>query len=138
MNNQPNPTTGGVGGAPNNSNLELQQLILSREKLRELATSISPELRLDTEVEDLLLSIVDDFVDNAAKGASDLARLRKSAALEVKDLQLHLERNYNLIVPVGQQPHLEEISSATFNPPLEEHKARLEAIAKAKMENETK
>lgn len=43
--------------------------------------------------------MADEFVDNVVVAACKLARLRDSSTLEVKDIQLILERNYNIRIP---------------------------------------
>ena len=46
-----------------------------------------------------LLQVADDFVDQVVVSACKLAKLRNSSTLELRDLQLILERNYNIRVP---------------------------------------
>ena len=46
-----------------------------------------------------LLDVADEFVDNVIIAACRLAKLRQSATLELRDIQLILERNYNIRVP---------------------------------------
>lgn len=43
--------------------------------------------------------MAEEFVDNVTTFACNLAQHRKSDSLEVKDLQLHLERNWNIRIP---------------------------------------
>ena len=43
--------------------------------------------------------MADEFVDNVIAAACKLAKLRQSATLELRDIQLILERNYNIRVP---------------------------------------
>ena len=49
--------------------------------------------------EQTLLQVADDFVDQVIVAACRLAKLRQSSTLELRDLQLILERNYNIRVP---------------------------------------
>ena len=46
-----------------------------------------------------LLDVADEFVDNILTAACRLAKARSSPALELRDIQLILERNYNIRVP---------------------------------------
>uniref|UniRef100_H2RUH7 Transcription initiation factor TFIID subunit 12 n=1 Tax=Takifugu rubripes TaxID=31033 RepID=H2RUH7_TAKRU len=48
---------------------------------------------------DMLLQIADDFIESVVTAACQLARHRKSNTLEVKDVQLHLERQWNMWIP---------------------------------------
>lgn len=73
--------------------------IISRKKLQELVGQISAGEVLDNEVEDVMLEVVDDFIDSVMTFACSLAKHRGSNTLEVKDIQCHLERNWNIKIP---------------------------------------
>jgi transcription initiation factor TFIID subunit 12 len=79
--------------------LQEENEILSRRKLQELVSQISPHERLDADVEEVLLELVDDFIESVTTFACNLAKHRNSNTLEVKDLVCHLERNCNIRVP---------------------------------------
>lgn len=64
--------------------------ILTKPRLQELVREIDPTEQLDEEVEELLLQIADDFVENTVNAACLLAKHRKVAKVEVRDVQLHL------------------------------------------------
>jgi len=70
-----------------------------RRSIQDLVTSIDPNVRIEPEVEDLLLQIADEFIDSVTNFGCRLAKHRGGDALEVKDLQLHLERNHNIRIP---------------------------------------
>ncbi|GJJ06143.1 hypothetical protein Clacol_000332 [Clathrus columnatus] len=70
-----------------------------RKSIQELVSSIDPNVRVEPEVEDLLLDIADEFIDSVTNFSCRLARHRGGDTLEVRDLQLHLERNHNIRIP---------------------------------------
>lgn len=81
--------------------------VLSKKKLEELVRQVTGGTGgegeegegLTAEVEETLLQVADDFVDQVIVAACRLAKLRQSSTLELRDLQLILERNYNIRVP---------------------------------------
>ena len=46
-----------------------------------------------------LLQVADDFIDQVISSACKLAKLRQASQLDIRDLQIILERNYNIRVP---------------------------------------
>ena len=46
-----------------------------------------------------MLQLADEFVDNVVTAACKLAKLRGGTALEIRDIQLVLERQYNIRIP---------------------------------------
>jgi len=70
-----------------------------RRSIQDLALSMDPNIKIEPEVEDLLLDIADEFIDSVTNFSCRLAKHRGGDALEVKDLQLHLERNHNIRIP---------------------------------------
>ncbi|RHZ70542.1 hypothetical protein CDV55_107181 [Aspergillus turcosus] len=51
---------------------------------------------LTPDAEEFILQMADDFVDDVVTAACRLAKLRPSSTLEIRDIQLVLERNYNM------------------------------------------
>ncbi|KAL5118421.1 hypothetical protein ACEQ8H_003597 [Pleosporales sp. CAS-2024a] len=75
--------------------------VLSKRKLDELVRQVTggSEEALTSEVEEAVLQLADDFVDNVISSACKLSKLRESSQLDIRDLQLILERNYNIRIP---------------------------------------
>ncbi|PWW78258.1 hypothetical protein C7212DRAFT_200463 [Tuber magnatum] len=73
--------------------------LLSKRKLEELVKQIDPEERLDPDVEEAVLELVDEFIDSIATSACKMAKLRGSDTLDLKDVQIILERNWNIRIP---------------------------------------
>ncbi|KAI9723640.1 MAG: hypothetical protein M1812_000940 [Candelaria pacifica] len=79
--------------------------VLSKKKLDELVRQVTGGGEglggegLSAEVEEAVLQVADDFVDEVITSACRLAKLRQSSTLEIRDIQLVLERNYNIRVP---------------------------------------
>ncbi|EIN11396.1 hypothetical protein PUNSTDRAFT_131560 [Punctularia strigosozonata HHB-11173 SS5] len=70
-----------------------------RRSIQDLVSSIDPNVRIEPDVEDLLLDIADEFIDSVTNFGCRLAKHRGGDTLEVRDLQLHLERNHNIRIP---------------------------------------
>jgi len=70
-----------------------------RRSIQDLVSSIDPSVKIESEVEDLLLDIADEFIDSVTNFGCRLAKHRGADSLEVRDLQLHLERNHNIRIP---------------------------------------
>ncbi|KAI4245760.1 MAG: hypothetical protein L6R40_002288 [Gallowayella cf. fulva] len=79
--------------------------VLGRKKLEELVRQVTGGVdgeegeTLTAAAEETLLDVADDFVDQVVTAACKLAKLRSSQALELRDIQLVLERNYNIRIP---------------------------------------
>ncbi|KAF4620203.1 hypothetical protein G7Y89_g14617 [Cudoniella acicularis] len=78
--------------------------VLSRKKLDELVKQVtggghgdSPSLT--PEVEESMLTVADTFVDQVLHAACKIAKERGSKQLEIRDIQLTLERGYNIRIP---------------------------------------
>ncbi|ATY66818.1 transcription initiation factor TFIID subunit 12 [Cordyceps militaris] len=80
--------------------------VLSKKKLDELVRQVcgapgegSDQNLLTPEVEESVLNMADSFVDNVLHSACRNAKERGSKVLEIRDIQLVLERTYNIRVP---------------------------------------
>lgn len=74
--------------------------IITVTRINDLVREIDSTVQLDEEVEDTLLQMTDDFVDQVMNGAVMLAKHRHSTnSIEVKDVELYLERAFNMWIP---------------------------------------
>lgn len=103
--------------------------VITRKKLQELVGQISAGEVLDQEVEEVLLEVVDDFIDSVTTFACSLAKHRNSNTLEVRDLMAHLERNWNIKIPGYGNVE----TARPFKRPLgtDGHKTRLALVKKS-------
>uniref|UniRef100_A0A1B6D8L7 Transcription initiation factor TFIID subunit 12 n=1 Tax=Clastoptera arizonana TaxID=38151 RepID=A0A1B6D8L7_9HEMI len=115
-----------------NSQIKLHQdtavQVLTKSRLQELVREVDPTEQLDEEVEDILLQLADDFVETTVNSACLLAKHRKASTIEVKDVQLHLERNWNMWIPGFGTDELRPYKRSSVT---EAHKQRLALIRKA-------
>ncbi|KAJ1311307.1 hypothetical protein OPQ81_009803 [Rhizoctonia solani] len=70
-----------------------------RRSLKDLVYGFESDVRVDPDAEQFLLQAADDFIESVTQFACRVAKHRGSDTLEVKDLQLHLEKNYDLHIP---------------------------------------
>jgi transcription initiation factor TFIID subunit 12 len=74
--------------------------------------------------------MADEFVDNVITAACKLAKLRDSSTLDVRDIQLILERNYNIRIPGYASDELRAIRKFA---PASGWTAKMNAIQAAKV-----
>jgi transcription initiation factor TFIID subunit TAF12 len=103
--------------------------LLSKRKLQDLVKSIDPDERLEPDVEELLMEVADEFIDSVLQQSCKIARHRRGQMLEVRDVQLHLERNWNIRIP-GYAA--EDVKTVKKYNPTASHTARLAAVNQAK------
>ena len=72
---------------------------ISREKLEDVLKEVAPKEKFDDDVKTALLHLADDFVEEVARNAQRLAKLRNSDVVDEKDVALHLEREWDIVVP---------------------------------------
>ncbi|KAF3482373.1 transcription initiation factor TFIID subunit 12 [Arthroderma uncinatum] len=78
------------------------QRVLSKKKLDDLIRQVTgggEGEKLTPDAEEFVLQMADDFVDDVITAACRLAKLRPSSTLDIRDIQLVLERNYNMRIP---------------------------------------
>ncbi len=101
--------------------------LLPPEKLAELLQEVAPGEKLDLDVEEFMQEHAEQFVDSVTEFACRLAKHRKSRTLDARDVQLHLEKNWDIRVPgYGDDPR-----PARRAAPTPVHSARLQAIARS-------
>lgn len=102
--------------------------LLSRPRLQELVREVDPTVQLDEEVEEMLLQIADDFIDSTLNSSCALAKHRHAPTVELRDVQLHLERQYNMWIPGFGNDELRPYKRAVIT---EAHRQRMALIRKA-------
>jgi transcription initiation factor TFIID subunit 12 len=76
-----------------------------------------PRIPNDVAFFQLLLDIADEFIDSVTNFSCRLAKHRGGDTLEVRDLQLHLERNHNIRIPGFQSDETRlSMSQTTITP----------------------
>nr|CAG4638156.1 EOG090X0HZC [Chydorus sphaericus] len=135
---QNNATSSGVNSSSsisnqNSGNLSAQagnnadNQVLTRARLQDLVREVDPNEQLDEEVEELLLQIADDFIESTVNASCQLAKHRQALTLDVTDVQMHLERQWNMWIPGFGTDELRPYKRA---PVTEAHKQRMALIRK--------
>ncbi|KFM83097.1 Transcription initiation factor TFIID subunit 12, partial [Stegodyphus mimosarum] len=101
--------------------------VLNKQRLQDLVREVDPNVQPDEDVEDLLLQLAEEFIDDVVVTSCLLAKHRKSNILEVKDVQLSLEKNWNMCVPGFG---CEELRPYKKSATTEAHKQRMALIRK--------
>nr|XP_010910328.1 transcription initiation factor TFIID subunit 12 isoform X3 [Elaeis guineensis] len=120
--------SGNISLAVNTDDAESGNQILSKRSLRELVAQIDPSEKLDSEVEDVLVEVAEDFIESVTTFACSLAKHRKSSTLEAKDILLHVERNWNMTLPGFSGDEIKCYKKQFTN---DIHKERLAVIKKS-------
>ncbi|XP_063364344.1 transcription initiation factor TFIID subunit 12 [Cydia amplana] len=115
-----------IGTKVNTSGDQTTQL-LSRPRLQELVREVDPTVQLDEEVEEMLLQLADDFIDTSLNAACALAKHRHAPTVELRDVQLHLERQWNMWIPGFGNDEVRPYKRAAVT---EAHKQRMALIRK--------
>ncbi|XP_049886074.1 transcription initiation factor TFIID subunit 12-like [Pectinophora gossypiella] len=118
-----------IGSKPNASGFGEQPTppIMSRPRLQELVREVDPTVQLDEEVEEMLLHLADDFIDSTLNAACSLAKHRHASTVELKDVQLTLERQWNMWIPGFGNDDIRPYKRAAVT---EAHKQRMALIKK--------
>lgn len=120
---QTNKTMGDMNSIP-------PVVVLNKQRLQELINEIDPCEQLDEEAEEMILQMADDFIETLVTSSCQIAKHRGSKSLEVRDVQLVLEKNFNMNIPgfgntLTGLNRLKSHSSTT-----EAHKQRMALIRK--------
>lgn len=113
--------------------MQMADKVFNKRKIHELIKDLTPEDLdgiHDNDVDDLIGDLVEEFVDNVTKFACRLAKHRKSEHVETRDVQLHLERNWNIRVP-GYLP--DEVPVIKRPAPTKSYMSRIDSIAVTKL-----
>ncbi|KAK6514143.1 Transcription initiation factor TFIID subunit 12 [Arthrobotrys conoides] len=130
--------------------------LLSKRKLQELVRQIDPDESLDPEVEEVkthllsyfsrvllttrensqqsVLELTDDFVDTLLTYACRMAKHRGSDALDIRDVQMILERNWNIRIPGYSMDDIRTVRK--FNPTAS-YQQKLQALQAGKALNQS-
>jgi len=74
-------------------------------RIRELIKEIDPNYGIESDAEEQILQLADDFLDKTIASSIRLAQHRGSKTLEVRDLQIILAKNFGIVVPgLGMPP----------------------------------
>ena len=92
--------------------------------------ALSPPCAPQTDISQAVLALIDDFVDNVITSACRLAKIRPDSTLDIRDIQLILERNYNIRVP-GYS--LDEIRTVRKFQPAQGWTQKMNAVQAAKV-----
>lgn len=132
---QPSPLTlGAANKAAIVDTEEPSNRVVSKRSIQELVNQIDPSEKLDPEVEDILVDIAEDFVESITTFGCSLAKHRKSATLEAKDILLHLERNWNMNLPGFGGDEIKTYKKPTVT---DVHRERIAAIKKSIVASDT-
>ena len=72
---------------------------ISRDALEQMIKECAPGETFDEDVKTALLHLADDFVEEVATQSHRLAKLRNADVIDAKDVALHLEREWDIVVP---------------------------------------
>ncbi|XP_023939440.1 transcription initiation factor TFIID subunit 12 [Bicyclus anynana] len=116
-----------VGSKVNQGGGDQASQYLTRPRLQELVREVDPTVQLDEEVEETLLQLADDFIDTTLTAACTLAKHRHASNVELRDVQIYLERQWNMWIPGFGNDELRPYKRAAVT---EAHKARMALIRK--------
>ena len=69
------------------------------QRIQDLVSSLDPSYTIDSQAQEQLLQLADDFLDKVCKQSLRLATHRGSAIMEVQDVQLVLAKQWGIVIP---------------------------------------
>jgi len=115
-------------GASGSSTTGATASAVNKRKLNDLLRELDPLETMDDDAEEVLLQLADDFIENIISSSCQIAKNRKSTTLDVKDVHLHLDRNWNMWIPGFGNEDLRPYKKL---PSTDAHRQRLALIKKA-------
>eukprot|EP00808_Paulinella_micropora_P030869 g70857.t1 len=105
----------------------------SHRSMQDLLQMVSPTAELDPAVEHMLKEIAREFVDNVVTYSCKLAKHRDedTKTVELKDVLLHLEKNWNIQLP----GHSADVSKSFSTGGSDAHTSRLKLVKEAKAQD---
>ncbi|GFS75127.1 transcription initiation factor TFIID subunit 12 [Trichonephila clavipes] len=97
--------------------------VLNKQRLQDLVREVDPNVQTDEETDEL----AEDFIEDVVETSCSLAKHRKSNVLEIKDVQLALEKDWNMWIPGFGTEELRPYKKSFTT---EAHKQRLALIRK--------
>lgn len=103
-------------------------------KMQEFAETIDASLNVDWPVEDVLLNLTDEYVDLVSQTSSQLAKHRKSATIDRKDVQFAYESLFGRALPgfSSDAIRLDQARSSKRAPMSQQRAAKLKLVNDAK------
>lgn len=69
------------------------------QRIQDLVSNLDPSYTIDSQAQEQLLQLADDFLDKVCKQSLRLATHRGSAVMEVQDVQLVLAKQWGIVIP---------------------------------------
>ena len=69
------------------------------QRIQDLVSSLDPSYTIDSQAQEQLLQLTDDFLDKVCKQSLRLATHRGSTTMDVQDVQLVLAKQWGIIIP---------------------------------------
>ncbi|CCG23096.1 hypothetical protein CORT_0D02480 [Candida orthopsilosis Co 90-125] len=112
--------------------------VLNKRKLQDIINTVGVDegdgkTSIDGNVEELLLDLADEFIYSVTSFACRLAKHRKVDSIDAKDVQLHLDQNWNIKIP-GYA--MDEIRSTRKYQPSTSYNQKVQGIEISKAVND--